>query len=583
MKFIGIALVVLAFPFSAQVGKIPYFVPSNEATEFEHVFLMKDDEESLVFLRLINDHRCEQISYFHHPDQELATRIEATYTFNKHHQLILYSGLKQRIIQADSLRFAIEDAQATTMDNPFSNLYFRDHKFYDNRIKAWLKYQPIIQESNDVRLTRAWSQSPLTGENLIQGPCKDPKNLNCLCAALTYDKPTSQEKADAIGKFVIERFDYNRGDTSQNNIRGLVFGKEREAVCEGYSRVYKDLMERLHFKTDYMSGAVRTDVYDIFYSGHSHAWNQTTIDGKTYGLDITWAQNLSSNWYLLPPSDLQITHFDWNEKDGSTNTGDSNMTMYGFMHQPLINPITEGGSKGIKNLDKIEPFQLAQGTFVINFDRKLVVNHVSREELSYPFVKFEGEAQQVATQVIAKSGSVNKKTTTNKLEIQLPEKINNIKVEIQGIGTVHYVVFNGTENEFYQYLIDHRNPVSAYSMAMAFMACAKLNNEIIFNSLKANLSEGITFKSFMKQAKQNHLNEFHYAIFNGCHHQNYDWNEQGKLVPKYHKKNKQGKFENFQGYSFEFSQPHAKEISKIYLNENEDGTYSFYQFGVNRW
>jgi hypothetical protein len=118
---------------------------------------------------------------------------------------------------------------------------------------------------------------------------------------------------------------------------------------------------------------------------------------------------------------------------------------------------------------------------------------------------------------------------------------------------------------------------------MAFMACAKLNNEIIFNSLKANLSEGITFKSFMKQAKQNHLNEFHYAIFNGCHHQSYDWNEQGKLVPKYHKKNKQGKFENFQGYSFEFSQPHAKEISKIYLNENEDGTYSFYQFGVNRW
>ena len=66
----------------------------------------------------------------------------------------------------------------------------------------------------------------------------------------------------------------------------------------------------------------------------------------------------------------------------------------------------------------------------------------------YTFVKFEGEAQQVATQVIAKSGSVNKKTTTNKLEIQLPEKINNIKVEIQGIGTIHYVVFNGTENEF---------------------------------------------------------------------------------------------------------------------------------------
>ncbi|MEY4216110.1 MAG: hypothetical protein RLZZ68_566 [Bacteroidota bacterium] len=583
MKIIGIMLLLVALPVFSQNGKIPYFVPSSQKPDFNHVYLIKDSDETLVFLRFINDHRCEKITYYLKPDKELATRIEATYSFNKKNQLIVYEGVKQSIIRSDSLVFAVEDAHPTALENPFSSYYFRDFKFYDKRVKSWLKYQPIITESNDKRLTHSWTQSPITGESLVTGPCTSPTNLNCLCAALTYDKTSFQEKADAIGEFVIDRFDYNRGDTAQTNIHGLIFGKEREAVCEGYSRVYKDLMQRLNFKTDYMSGAVRTDVYDIFYSGHSHAWNQTMIQGKTYSLDITWAKNLKDQWYLMEPNDFQISHFDLNENSKINNAGDSNMTMYDFMHQPLINPIMDGGFFNSKAIDKTVPFQIAQGTFTLNFNRTMMVNRVIRQELSYPFVKFSGENGQVASNIIAKSGAVSKKAFTNRLEIQLPEKINNIEIEIEGIGTLHYVVFNGTIEAFYQYLIDHKNPASPHSMALAFLACAKLNDPNVFNSLKAHVGEGINFKSFMKQARKFNIDDFTFSTFNGSHHQSYTWDANSKLVAKRPKKNQHGKFENFIGYSFEYSKPHEKQTSKIYLNENEDSTYSFYKFDVNSW
>ena len=581
MRLICLALSFFFGALQAQKN-LPYFVPKSETVAFKQAYILRDDEECLEILRL-NESRYEWIRYPKNDSGLCAVHCEAAFYAAKKNRLIFPSTVEEHIVKNDSLCFAVVGKESSAAGDAMSALYFKKNLFYASRLLAFFKVHPVLVPTLDPRAFNSWSVSPETGNPFVQGPCSKPDNLDCLCSALTYNQSTTQEKADAIGRFVIHRFNYRRGDTAQTNIKGLVFGKELEAVCEGYSRVYKDLMERSGFKTDYLTGAIRTDVYDIFYSGHSHAWNQTKINDETYALDITWANNLSDMWYLMPPKDFQVTHFIDPNYNKPTLAYDSTFTMYDFMHQPLINPIQENGAQKMQQLDKTLPFYAAKNTFVINFSKKMTVNSVSRQELSYPFVKFSGESGETATKVIAKSGKITNKTSTNRLEIILPEKINNIQVEIAGIGTIHYVVFNGSDAEFYQFLVDQKNPNSAHSMALAFLACAKLNDPAVFSSLKSYLPEDLSFKKFMKQAKDYNVDEFSFATFNASQHSSYSFNAENKLVKKKPNHTKKGENESFFGYSFEYSQPHKGKVSKIFLHENEDNTFSFAKFNINSW
>lgn len=570
----------VGFVYSQQ--PIAYFQPKKENYKFPHQYILKDDDESLDILKM-NDHNFEWVSFPKNDEKLCSKHYLSNFYIRKKRKIFFTPGKQELIVHSDSLTLAMEGDIEDELNEKMSTLYYRNNRFYKKRLHAFFNYSPVLVETNDPRTLSAWYQSPYNGKDFIQGPCASPDNLDCLCAALTYNAQTPQDKADAIANFVIKHFRYNRGDTAQTNIKGLVFGKEREAVCEGYSRVYKDLMERQGYKTDYLTGAVRTDVYDIFYSGFSHAWNQTKINDETYALDITWANNLSDMWYLMPPKDFQVTHFIDPNYNKPTLAYDSTFTMYDFMHQPLINPIQENGAQKMQQLDKTLPFYTAKNTFVINFTKKMTVNSVSRQELSYPFVKFSGESGETATKVIAKSGKITNKTSTNRLEISLPEKINNIQVEIAGIGTIHYVVFNGSDAEFYQFLVDQKNPSSAHSMALAFLACAKLNDPAVFSSLKSYLPEDLSFKKFMKQAEDYNVDEFSYATFNASQHTSYSFGTEHKLLKKKPHHTKKGENISFFGYSFDYSQPHKGKISKIFLHENENNTYSFAKFNINSW
>jgi hypothetical protein len=148
----------------------------------------------------------------------------------------------------------------------------------------------------------------------------------------------------------------------------------------------------------------------------------------------------------------------------------------------------------------------------------------------------------------------------NNIEIQLPEKINNISVSIDGIGTIKYIVFNGSEADFYRFFIDNIDDKSSYSVAMAFLACAKLNDEKLFKTLKPYLANSkLTFQEFMKQAKENKVSDFKYALFSACHH-----------------------IGSFNGHSFQYAKDGAE--NKIYLKQDaQTKKFSFAQFSLYSW
>lgn len=72
------------------------------------------------------------------------------------------------------------------------------------------------------------------------------------------------------------------------SLRGLI---TKETVCAGFSLIFKELMDRQKIPCEYVQGI--SIVYKLEGNKKKedtggHAWNIVTIDGKKYGIDLTW-------------------------------------------------------------------------------------------------------------------------------------------------------------------------------------------------------------------------------------------------------------------------------------------------------
>jgi len=68
--------------------------------------------------------------------------------------------------------------------------------------------------------------------------------------------------------------------TTERSLNGVLYGK---LVCAGFAQVYKEMLDRVGIKNYYQN---QKDV---------HAFNVIEIDGKKYGVDITWDNNDKKN------------------------------------------------------------------------------------------------------------------------------------------------------------------------------------------------------------------------------------------------------------------------------------------------
>ena len=64
--------------------------------------------------------------------------------------------------------------------------------------------------------------------------------------------------------------------TTERSLNGILYGK---LVCAGFAQVYKEMLDRVGIKNYYQN---QRDV---------HAFNVIEIDGKRYGVDVTWDNN----------------------------------------------------------------------------------------------------------------------------------------------------------------------------------------------------------------------------------------------------------------------------------------------------
>lgn len=93
----------------------------------------------------------------------------------------------------------------------------------------------------------------------------------------------------------------------------------REAVCDGYARLFKTLCQYAGIRAEVVNGYARGSSNRGFRSNHS--WNAVLIDGRWYLVDATWAagyvgyfgdtfvRSYDARYFLAPPEQFIQDHY----------------------------------------------------------------------------------------------------------------------------------------------------------------------------------------------------------------------------------------------------------------------------------
>ena len=91
-------------------------------------------------------------------------------------------------------------------------------------------------------------------------------------------------KIKKVHNWLIDAIEYDSTETNVNkyNIYGAMHDKK--AVCEGYARTFKYIMEKIQVPCVLISGTAKNSQSTT----EAHAWNYVQIEEQWYAIDLTW-------------------------------------------------------------------------------------------------------------------------------------------------------------------------------------------------------------------------------------------------------------------------------------------------------
>jgi len=96
---------------------------------------------------------------------------------------------------------------------------------------------------------------------------------------------TDEEKIKRIHDWMVNEISYAEADNQNENSYDIYGGLlEKNAVCEGYARTFKLLMDRLNIPCLLVAGTATNSNGET----ESHAWNQVFLNNTWYAVDVTW-------------------------------------------------------------------------------------------------------------------------------------------------------------------------------------------------------------------------------------------------------------------------------------------------------
>ena len=178
---------------------------------------------------------------------------------------------------------------------------------------------------------------------------------------------TDRQKVMFIYKSLCEALHYTRDDESDfengedisRSLSGLLYGR---LVCSGFALVFKEAMDRIGVPCIYQNRS------------HSHSWDIIELDGKKYGIELTWecsnkkADNICRFGYFgMDPNFYKNRHHNLSQEEEETEyplstfnveelQQDYKMIAYGKpVEKREMSPVVDGDHKVFYNMIKMNP------------------------------------------------------------------------------------------------------------------------------------------------------------------------------------------------------------------------------------
>jgi len=143
--------------------------------------------------------------------------------------------------------------------------------------------------------------------------------LEKLVKKLTKPFPKDVEKVRAIFYWIADNIEYDFASFKDNTVTTTqvqpetVYNK-RKAVCEGYSNLFKAMLNSCNIESEVISGYARNDIETIFLYDSNHAWNSAKINNRWYLFDVTWARDtlnkkVNDFYFQTEPEIFILNHY----------------------------------------------------------------------------------------------------------------------------------------------------------------------------------------------------------------------------------------------------------------------------------
>jgi len=182
-------LVAVVFQSALHSQNLPYQAPKEtDLDAIINTYLMNDTENEFSILRLLRDQKFELITY--HKNNDLICEYSKGQTSLYKNKLSLNTSESLEIIRSGDLNLI--RPCSNKYNNDLSTLFFSKSNFYSKKIHLLFKKRPVIMPCEKSLYTQQWFVHPLSGDTMVSRKCFASDDLDCLCAALTFEKSTER-------------------------------------------------------------------------------------------------------------------------------------------------------------------------------------------------------------------------------------------------------------------------------------------------------------------------------------------------------------------------------------------------------
>jgi hypothetical protein len=432
--------------------------------KLEKVFTIDVSSKSNEVLRLYDDGTYEHLKY----SQKSSGREQVE------------RSLGNYVINRSKITFSVPKEKSFSGKFRYGTFFYNGKlysSFLDMKVR---KKNELFRSTRDKKFFKPFFICLNSDEVVHNKESAEQLDLNRLMSFILKDKNTEEDKVMAIIQLIVGSIEYDYDGyhkdiyaNKQDDVKGILAGNKRLAVCAGYSFVMKELCDIAGIKADKVHGNTKQTFADLMHLGGYHAWNIIEVEGEKRLYDVTWAddgETIDMRWVDVDPLVMIGTHFpDMKENQLVANP----VSQEQFLNSAVITPIS-GSANPIAIHLPARQFAGNNFRMAIPGKHKIIASLVPSEMAETVYASELKSGSRSYSPKHIGSGHFDGDSTY--FTIPLTEAINPLEIEIDGQIEIKTVVFKGGQSDLMNYYITKADKKRCDSYVKGVIAAIRVND-----------------------------------------------------------------------------------------------------------